>query len=447
MIGLESAVAERNFRLLYIVRSSLCWTIMFQLESVKWSFLVLLGISIFICSIIYLKARTSYAPTALSPLTCRPFLDNCQALPNTSSYTRWQRMECLDITYFDGPLICYRMQADLHFIMEPLSTEEANYPLAFIITIHKELEMFVRLLRAIYAPQNIYCIHVDVKAPEKFKTSVRRLADCFPNVFLASVGERVTYGGFSRLKADINCMEDLLKSPIKWKKVINLCGQDFPIKSNLELIRYMQEAEWRDINMTPGIKQPEYIQYRTQMQHIEVNGDYVASKGIRKDPPPHNLQIYFGTAYYSLTRAFVEYVLNSSMAQDLLEWSRDTYSPDEHYWVTLNHVKEAPGSNINGGWEGDIRAIKWKDQEGTVHHGCNGRYVRDICIYGTEDIPWIIEKNSMFANKFEITDSLEALDCLENWHRHKVLQQAVVPIQSSWHLAIEVNVSSAITMG
>uniref|UniRef100_A0A4W4EUZ8 Glucosaminyl (N-acetyl) transferase family member 7 n=1 Tax=Electrophorus electricus TaxID=8005 RepID=A0A4W4EUZ8_ELEEL len=383
---------------------------------------------------------------SLSHLKCRPFPDNCQALSNNSSYKRWQRMECLNIGYFDGPMNCYRMQTDFHFIMEPLSREEADYPLAFIITIHKELEMFVRLLRAIYAPQNIYCIHVDVKAPENYKTSVRRLAGCFPNVFLASVSERVTYAGFSRLKADMNCMEDLLKSAVKWKKVINLCGQDFPIKSNLELIRYMQGAEWRDINMTPGVKQPEYMQHRTQMQHMEVIGDYVASKGQghRKDPPPHNLQIYFGTAYYSLTRAFVEYVFKSSVAKDLLEWSKDTYSPDEHYWVTLNH---APGSNINGGWEGDIRAIKWKDQEGIVHQGCNGRYVRDICIYGTEDIPWIIEKNSMFANKFESTVAPEALDCLEQWHRHKVLQQAMVPIQSTWQLAMEVNISSAITVG
>lgn len=35
-------------------------------------------------------------------------------------------------------------------------------------------------------------------------------------------------------------------------------------------------------------------------------------------------------------------------------------------------VKDAPGNHINGGWEGDIRSIKWKDQEGDVHDGCKG---------------------------------------------------------------------------
>lgn len=68
-----------------------------------------------------------------------------------------------------------------------------------------------------------------------------------------------------------------------------------------------------------------------------------------------------------------------------------------------------------------------------------GRYVRDICIYGMEDLSWIIDKNSMFANKFESATSPEALDCLEQWHRNKVLNQADVPIEPSWLLATQRN--------
>ncbi|XP_017335573.1 beta-1,3-galactosyl-O-glycosyl-glycoprotein beta-1,6-N-acetylglucosaminyltransferase 7 [Ictalurus punctatus] len=415
----------------------------------KWSFLLSLAISSIILSVIYIQGKFGYFPRALQHvLPCRPFPENCRHLPPTSSYTRWEGTECQNLT-FTNPLDCSRIQSELHFIMETLSKEEEDYPLAFIITMHKDLEMFVRVLRAIYAPQNIYCIHVDAKAPEDYKMRVEKLAECFPNVFLSSVSEKVTYAGFSRLKADINCMEDLVRSPVNWQKVINLCGQDFPVQSNLELVRYMQDANWRDYNMAPGIKQPKYIRHRTEIQHKEVTGRYVASLGKehKKISPPHNLTIYFGTAYYSLQRAFVEYVLTSPVAKDLLEWSKDTYSPDEHYWVTLNHMEDAPGSNVNAGWEGNIRAIKWRDQEGIAHQGCNGSYIRDICIYNIEDLPWIIERNSMFANKFESTSYPEALDCLEQWHRYKVLQQATVPIQLSWKLATEVNISSATVEG
>lgn len=49
----------------------------------------------------------------------------------------------------------------------------------------------------------------------------------------------------------------------------------------------------------------------------------------------------------------------------------------------------------------------------------------------------------MFANKFERNTFPEALDCLEQWHRNKVLSQATVPIDPSWLLATQSNSSSS----
>ncbi|XP_034061664.1 beta-1,3-galactosyl-O-glycosyl-glycoprotein beta-1,6-N-acetylglucosaminyltransferase 7 isoform X2 [Gymnodraco acuticeps] len=418
---------------------------MHQLEGTKCSFLLCLGMSIIICSVIYMRTRMPTEPKLLEPPSCRSFSTECKALlPSMEEGVERYRRDCqLESYIMNSRMQCSNLTRDLHFITKPLSREEEYYPLAFIVTVHKELELFVRLLRAIYMPQNVYCIHVDNKASVEYQTAVLKLVSCFKNTFLSSQRETVTYAGFSRLQADINCMKDLSKSKIGWRKVVNLCGQDFPVKSNLELVRYMQSKQWRDRNMTPGVKQPESMKQRTQLQHREIVGSHVATRfRLKKGPPPHNLPVYFGTAYYALTRAFVDFVLESPKAQDLLEWSKDTFSPDEHYWVTLNHIK-VPGSHIDGGWEGDIRAIKWRDQEGRVHNGCKGHYVREICIYGVEDLPWIVNRNSMFANKFESNTFPEALDCLEQWHRNKVLNQTIVPIEASWLLATQSNSSSS----
>ncbi|XP_044205244.1 beta-1,3-galactosyl-O-glycosyl-glycoprotein beta-1,6-N-acetylglucosaminyltransferase 7 isoform X1 [Thunnus albacares] len=411
--------------------------IMRQLEGAKCSFLLCLGMSIMVFSVFYLMTRMPTEPKPLEPPTHRPSYNECKAvLPDTEEGIEWHCFKAQSYI-LNSHLQCSNLTRDLNFITRPLSLEEENYPLAFIVTVHKELELFVRLLRAIYMPQNVYCIHVDAKAPSEYQAAVRKLVSCFENTFLSSRSETVAYAGFSRLQADLNCMKDLAKSQIGWRKVVNLCGQDFPVKSNLELVQYMQSKEWKDRNMTPGIKQPVSMRYRTHFQHKEIIGSHVVAKGkgLKKGPPPHHLEVYFGTAYYALTRAFVDFVLKSPIAHDLLEWSKDTFSPDEHYWVTLNHIKEAPGSNIDGGWAGSIRAIKWKDQEGKAHDGCKGRYVRNICVYGMEDLPWIINKKSMFANKFESKTFPKALDCLEQWHRNKVLMQATVPIEPSWRLA------------
>nr|XP_061795733.1 beta-1,3-galactosyl-O-glycosyl-glycoprotein beta-1,6-N-acetylglucosaminyltransferase 7-like [Nerophis lumbriciformis] len=412
-------------------------TIMCQLDGAKCSFLLYLAMSVMVFLIIYLGGRLPKKPPPLEMLPCRPFSAQCGVFLNSSDGRReWHRRDCQIESYItNNNLQCSHLMRDLHFITRPLSRKERDYPLAFILTVHKELKLFLRVLRAIYTPQNIYCVHVDAKAPQEYKEAIQKLVSCFDNIFLSSRSENVTYAGFSRLKADLHCMADLAKSKVGWKKVVNMCGQDFPIMSNLELVQYMQSKEWRDINMTPGVKQPIPFRHRTERQHKEIVGSHVALIGLKKDPPPHKMQIYFGTAYYALTRGFVDFVLKSPKARDLLEWSRDTYSPDEHYWVTLNHMAEAPGSNPDGGWEGAIRAIKWQDQEGKVHDGCNGRYVRNICIYGVEDLPWIINSKSMFANKFDSHVFPEALDCLEQWHRNKVLNQATVPLQASWLLA------------
>ncbi|XP_010012501.1 PREDICTED: N-acetyllactosaminide beta-1,6-N-acetylglucosaminyl-transferase, partial [Nestor notabilis] len=225
------------------------------------------------------------------------------------------------------------------YITRTLSAEEAAFPIAYVMTLHKEFETFERLFRAVYMPQNVYCVHVDAKAPAHFHRAVRRLLGCFPNAFLASRAERVVYGGISRLRADLHCMRDLLASAVPWRYLLNTCGQDFPLKTNREIVRLLKGL--RGKNVTPGVLPPPHVTSRTRYVHREQLYSlfsFMLLTFVRKAPPPHNLTIYFGSAYVAVTRPFVEFVLQDQRAIDLLAWSEDTYSPDEHFWVTLNRI-------------------------------------------------------------------------------------------------------------
>ncbi|EHB18848.1 Beta-1,3-galactosyl-O-glycosyl-glycoprotein beta-1,6-N-acetylglucosaminyltransferase 7 [Heterocephalus glaber] len=278
------------------------------------------------------------------------------------------------LAYLHKPGNCSRTSRQLRFITRPLSAEEGNFSLAYIITPPKELAMFVQLLRAIYVPQNVYCIHVDEKAQKKYKTAVKGLVSCFENIFISSKRQKVAYSGLTRLQA-------------------------------------------------------------TSQSHPESSptGSIYASPNERfKHEPPHNLTIYFGSAYYVLRRKFVDFILTDVRAKDMLQWSRDIHSPERHYWVTLNRLKDAPGATPDAGWEGDVRAIKWRPEEGKGHDGCRGHYVQDTCVYGLGDLPWIIQSPSLFANKFEPSADPLVVMCLERWHRLKVLQQAEVSVEPHW---------------
>lgn len=69
---------------------------------------------------------------------------------------------------------CTNFRLTRRYIMQPLSYEEAQFPLAFGFMVYKDIEYFERLLRAIYQPQNAYCVHVDLKSPSFYQYAVRR---------------------------------------------------------------------------------------------------------------------------------------------------------------------------------------------------------------------------------------------------------------------------------
>ncbi|XP_025920074.1 N-acetyllactosaminide beta-1,6-N-acetylglucosaminyl-transferase [Apteryx rowi] len=320
-----------------------------------------------------------------------------------------------------------------HYITRALSAEEAAFPVAYIMTLHKEFETFERLFRAVYMPQNVYCVHVDQKAPAAFKQAVQRLVGCFPNAFLASKMERVVYGGISRLRADLNCMRDLLASAVPWKYLLNTCGQDFPLKTNREIIQFLKG--FRGKNITPGVLPPAHVTARTKYVHREQLYPFFSFMlwtFVHKAPPPHNLTIYFGSAYIAVTQPFVEFVLQDQRAIDLLAWSEDTYSPDEHFWVTLNRIPGVPGSMPNALWEGDLKAVKWIDMEES-HGGCHGHYVRGICVYGTGDLKWLFNSSCLFANKFELRTYPLTVECLELRHRKRTLSQSEIQVEPNWY--------------
>ncbi|KAM4835417.1 N-acetyllactosaminide beta-1,6-N-acetylglucosaminyl-transferase isoform 3-T3 [Thomomys bottae] len=328
---------------------------------------------------------------------------------------------------------CKEYLTHSHYITTPLSQEEVEFPLAYVMVIHHNFDTFARLFRSIYMPQNVYCIHVDEKATAEFKEAVGQLLSCFPNAFLASKMEPVVYGGISRLQADLNCMKDLVASEVPWKYLLNTCGQDFPLKTNKEIVQYLKGLKGK--NLTPGVLPPAHAIGRTKFvhrEHLDKELSYVIRTTAVKPPPPHNLTIYFGSAYVALSRQFANFVLHDSRAVDLLQWSKDTFSPDEHFWVTLNRIPGVPGSMPNASWTGNLRAVKWMDME-TTHGGCHGHYVHGICIYGNGDLKWLINSESLFANKFELNTYPLTVECLELRLRERTLNQSETAIQPSWY--------------
>ncbi|CAH3175735.1 unnamed protein product, partial [Porites lobata] len=119
----------------------------------------------------------------------------------------------------------------------------------------------------------------------------------------------VVWGHITLVEAQFSCMEELLKSPVKWKYYISLVGQDFPLYDNKQIVRALQGLN--NTNNIISSPMPEHFSYRVNFVHI-LKGHAVRKRtNIPKVPPPHNISIYKGSTHIIALREFVDFALHS----------------------------------------------------------------------------------------------------------------------------------------
>ncbi|XP_059144077.1 beta-1,3-galactosyl-O-glycosyl-glycoprotein beta-1,6-N-acetylglucosaminyltransferase-like [Physella acuta] len=288
---------------------------------------------------------------------------------------------------------CEVFKSSRGYITCSMTQEEEEFPIAFSILVFKDIEMVERLLRAIYRPQNYYCIHVDAKANKEFFLAVSAVAQCFTNVFLTAERVDVRWGKFSVLEPELMCMKQLWRYT-KWKYFINLTGQEFPLKTNAQMVKIL--TAFNGANDVEGtIKWAHKYRWPTK--------------------PPRGLRPVKGSVHVVVNRYFVDYILHNGTAKDLLRWVKGTGVPDETFFATLNHN---PQLRIRGTYKGHPDSghvikpylARFKNWGGIP---CAGRSVRDICILSTGDLPLLFNTKQLFANKFYLWKDFISVGCLE----------------------------------
>ena len=188
-------------------------------------------------------------PDSVFKYNCTMFFHN--NVTEADRALKYRRVPLDENAYLDSLKgSCEELIRSHNYIVEPLNQEEANFPIAYSLLIFKFSEQVGRLLRAIYRPQNYYCIHVDIKADYLFYLTILRIADCFPNVFMASKRLDVLNGDYSVLEPEVICMRQLLAYK-KWRYFINLTGMEYPLKTNWEIVQILKAME--GANLIQGI--------------------------------------------------------------------------------------------------------------------------------------------------------------------------------------------------
>ena len=303
------------------------------------------------------------------------------------------------------------------------SQMELQYPLAFEMLIYYKadrIQQYIRLLKFLYRPQNVYCIHIDKKSPIWWKNQITEFASCFPNIIIAKHPVKINYATATILYGHLECLKDLLQSALPWKYVITLHATELPLMTNREMVTQLKALNGSNF-INRGIVADSAESQVNKWIHYKVKsinqGKWVQMSDEPLDPVPHGITLYKSgaSANSALTRNFVKFMFNNEQVEDLLKWLNDVHSAVEFFFSTVNQMPGAPGhSNITA----ELAHREWVSQVRKNHYLCvDLKIVHDICIVSAGDLPRLTElseaKKYWFFNKYFISYDHVVMDCME----------------------------------
>ncbi|CAH8834130.1 unnamed protein product [Trichobilharzia szidati] len=288
------------------------------------------------------------------------------------------------------------------------SEEEINFPIGFAFAVYEDIDRIARLLRLLYRPHNLYCIHVDRSTSDEFYQSVIHLASCFgSNVQVINRSQSITvkWGYFSVLDSFLKCTQLMLNNTeVDWKYVLNTNGKELPLRTNWELVKALKALN--GANVIGGTMK---------------NGP----KGrIPKRKPSFNVTWVKGSFLVALRREFVQYIHTNPKPIELLNILKGEEHlrkiPDEMFFSTLayNPQLNAPGGckEFHSPKDNDpstrfvSRYVVWKPK-----YCATGKRYHTICMLGVQHLYNLSRSEEFFANKFYTGFYDTAYDCLEYW--------------------------------
>jgi hypothetical protein len=122
--------------------------------------------------------------------------------------------------------------------------DEGRMRIAYIILAHKSSAQLVRMVSRLNSEDSSFFIHVDKKTDESTYLDIVAPLGACDNVFFVRRRD-CAWGDFSLVRATLTGIEEVLARRPLCAYVILLSGQDYPIKSNRHIHRFLQENDGR----------------------------------------------------------------------------------------------------------------------------------------------------------------------------------------------------------
>uniref|UniRef100_A0A0K0ER97 Glycosyltransferase family 92 protein n=1 Tax=Strongyloides stercoralis TaxID=6248 RepID=A0A0K0ER97_STRER len=320
-------------------------------------------------------------------------------------------------------LSCDEIRSRGYYPSKPLSEIEKNYPIAYARNVYSDYYLVELQFLISYAPQNHYCFAIDKKT-QLFRQKMESLAKCFDNVYIPESSYDMTSGGKNQAFSSYECMKYLIKK--KWKYLFILQNDDFPLKTNYELVKILLA---RNSVMDIGYTNPtrlikSRIDLSKKWDHKSLN--FKKDNNTIFDDSLLNEKMAFQKGYsaHGMPRESVEYIINKiDITKYLKQISIGRFGEDEMTWQTLfsdeyikipQWVHKSCVSEYYNEKTYMIRKAFWYKKN------CKTKMLlHSVCIMGVEMLNDLKNDYHYFINKFKSSKDLGAAICFGEYIYNK----------------------------
>lgn len=288
--------------------------------------------------------------------------------------------------------------------------------LAYLLMLHKDVELFKRLFRVIHDPADYYLIRVDRKSKAPYHQAVADFVRGYANTRqMESI--KMVWGGWSMVEVLLRAIEQLLRTAQDWQYLINLSGQDFPLQSKDRIRATLAQAPDRNyVHIIDPEKEWPFALARVRRYWLKIPGLPVRRPiGIPfiRRRFLSNVRPYAGSSWLIIGRRFCEWLTTSPEIERFKRFYKYTVCADEGFVQTVIMHSPFRDSVVND----NQRAIVWtgKSSPKTFTHA---------------DLGFLLSCGKFYARKFDRAVDEKVIDELEAHLRRQAGASPAPPAQA-----------------
>lgn len=291
---------------------------------------------------------------------------------------------------------------------------DGSIKIAYLILVHRLPSQFKKLFKAIHSNQNHYLIHIDKKAHKSITNDIKTFLSQYENVYYL-ISEKVVWGGYSMVQAELNGMKFLLDLGVEWDYFINLSGQDFPLKSQKEISKFLYNNLGKNfIKTADQIKSRPDTMNRIDNYFEEL--DDKMSLALYKREFLENITPYIGGQWMIITRDCCDFLCNNIEVQKYIDYYKNTLIADESFFQTVLMNSSFNGVIIDN----DLRAIIWIP---------DGDIKLRPKTFTKDDFDFLDAGDNLFARKFDDNVDSEILNLINfkiKMNRNRLITESFI---------------------